>query len=251
MASGKEEKSGVTPIEREGAVGFEEFSAWPIIDDTGEVSAVVETIRDVTVREEAETLRQEQEEIYRSLFENNVSPILLIDPESGSIVDANVRASLFYGLSREELRSKRITEINVLSEAEVFEEMERAKEEERQYFLFSHQLSDGSIRDVEVFSGPITVGGKQLLCSVIHDISERKAADLEKEALIEELRAALSQVKTLQGLIPICSSCHKVRDDEGYWERIEVYIKDHSEAEITHGLCPECVARLYPDLEEN
>lgn len=251
LASGREEKSGIRLADRQGTECLEELSAWPIVDADGEVTAVVETIRDVTVREEAESLRQEQEELYRSLFENNISPILLIDPEAGSIRDANPRACAFYGLSREQLRAMKITEINVLSEEEVFEEMERAKDEKRNYFLFTHRLGDGTTRDVEVFSGPITVRGKQLLCSVVHDVSERRAADREREALITELQAALSRVKTLQGLIPICSSCHKIRDDEGYWNRIEVYIKDHSEAEVTHGLCPECVARLYPDLEEN
>jgi AmiR/NasT family two-component response regulator len=74
-------------------------------------------------------------------------------------------------------------------------------------------------------------------------------ADSEaRERLILELQNALDQVKTLSGLIPICSSCKKIRDDEGYWNQLEVYIRDHSDAEFSHGLCPECAKKLYPEI---
>jgi AmiR/NasT family two-component response regulator len=62
-----------------------------------------------------------------------------------------------------------------------------------------------------------------------------------------ELEAALAQVKTLRGLLPICAACKKIRDDKGYWHQVEVYIRDHSEAEFSHGICPDCARRLYPD----
>ncbi len=63
-----------------------------------------------------------------------------------------------------------------------------------------------------------------------------------------DLRCALKQVKKLSGLLPICASCKMIRNDEGYWQAIEAYISDHSEAEFTHGLCPDCAAKLYPEL---
>jgi AmiR/NasT family two-component response regulator len=65
--------------------------------------------------------------------------------------------------------------------------------------------------------------------------------------LNEELQAARAKVKMLSGLLPICASCKKIRDDKGYWQQVEVYIQDHSEAEFTHGFCPDCLAKLYPD----
>ncbi|HXW00169.1 MAG TPA: response regulator [Anaerolineae bacterium] len=65
--------------------------------------------------------------------------------------------------------------------------------------------------------------------------------------LNKELQAALAKVKMLSGLLPICASCKKIRDDKGYWQQVEVYIQDHSEAEFTHGFCPDCLAKLYPD----
>jgi len=81
------------------------------------------------------------------------------------------------------------------------------------------------------------------------EIDERKQAEAEKEKLISELQVALSKVKTLSGLFPICSSCKKIRDDSGYWNQIESYIRDHSEAEFSHGICPECAKKLYPELD--
>lgn len=70
----------------------------------------------------------------------------------------------------------------------------------------------------------------------------------EKEQLIEELQEALATIKTLRGCLPICSHCKKIRNDKGYWERLESYIHEHSEAEFTHSLCPECLDELYPEL---
>jgi len=77
---------------------------------------------------------------------------------------------------------------------------------------------------------------------------ERRRAAHEKELLIAELREAIGKVKTLRGFLPICSSCKKIRDDKGYWEQIETYIRDHSEVELSHSICPECARKLYPNL---
>jgi hypothetical protein len=80
------------------------------------------------------------------------------------------------------------------------------------------------------------------------EIQERIVAQAEKDNLIIELEHALGEVKILSGLIPICSSCKRIRDDKGYWNQLESYIRDHSDAEFTHSICPECQAKLYPDL---
>ncbi len=81
------------------------------------------------------------------------------------------------------------------------------------------------------------------------EIDERKRTEKEREKLISELQMAMDEVKKLSGFLPICSSCKNIRDDEGYWNQIESYIRDHSEAEFSHGICPECVKKLYPKLE--
>ena len=81
------------------------------------------------------------------------------------------------------------------------------------------------------------------------EIEERKIAQIEKDKMIVELKEALLKIKTLSGLLPICASCKKIRDDNGYWNQIESYIKTHSEAEFSHSICPNCAKKLYPDLD--
>jgi response regulator RpfG family c-di-GMP phosphodiesterase len=68
---------------------------------------------------------------------------------------------------------------------------------------------------------------------------------------VEELRQALDQIKTLRGIVPICASCKKIRDDQGYWNQVEAYVQDHTEAEFSHGLCPECAQLLYAEFAED
>lgn len=80
------------------------------------------------------------------------------------------------------------------------------------------------------------------------DISKRREIQEERERLIIELQQALNNVKTLSGLLPICASCKKIRDDKGYWNQIETYIREHSGVDFSHGICPECVKTLYPGL---
>jgi len=80
------------------------------------------------------------------------------------------------------------------------------------------------------------------------DITALKQAESEMERLIAQLQDALANVKTLRGLIPICSSCKKVRNDQGYWTQLETYLKQHSDAEFSHGLCLDCMRKLYPEV---
>jgi hypothetical protein len=74
----------------------------------------------------------------------------------------------------------------------------------------------------------------------------RKKIETEREVAIKDLEEARSRIKVLDGLLPICFHCKKIRDDKGYWNRLEDYISAHSEAEFSHGLCPECAKKLYP-----
>jgi hypothetical protein len=77
---------------------------------------------------------------------------------------------------------------------------------------------------------------------------ERNRAEEKQRRLIRELQKALAEVKTLSGMLPICANCKKVRDDKGYWNQIESYLADHSEAKLSHSICPECAQKLYPEF---
>ncbi len=314
------------------------------------------------------------DEIYKSLFEHSYSIMLIIHPESGSIIDANQAACDYYGYQKQELTNLHIQDINTLSQEQVFQEMQSAATESRNYFNFQHQLANGEIKDVEVFSGPIVIGLKKYLYSIIHDISKRKQierqikleqhfsnslinslpgvmyvfdqlgnfkrwnknlesisgysskqiktmnpldfitikdrasvrkaikqvfqkgyaniearlasidgritpylftgykfaqkeinylvgvgldiservkTEKEKENLIKQLQESLSQVKQLSGFIPICATCKNIRDDKGYWNQIESYIKERSEAEFSHSICPDCAHKLYAELKKD
>jgi len=109
---------------------------------------------------------------------------------------------------------------------------------------------DGAERWVALAFQPVYDGSSRFLGTrgSNRDVTERKRAEAEREKLIGELRDALSRVKLLSGLLPICASCKKIRDDKGYWNQIESYIRDHSEAHFSHGICPECARKEYPEL---
>jgi two-component system cell cycle sensor histidine kinase/response regulator CckA len=133
---------------------------------------------------------REAEGHYRAIFDQNPAVKLLIDPSTGRIVDANAAAERFYGWSRATLRTKRMAEINTLSEAEIQAAMRDASSGARGSFRFRHRLADASEREVEVFSGPIRMGDETLLLSILHDVTEReraKAALVWSEARFREL----------------------------------------------------------------
>jgi PAS domain S-box-containing protein len=153
-----------------------------IRNEKGEPSELFIICRDVTERKRAEEMLREREELYRSMFEKNKAIKLLIDPDSGSIVDASFSACEYYGFDLEVLKRKNLSDITVLPHEELLIELQRAKKEENSYFLFRHKLASGEGRDVELYTGPIDVKGRILLFCILHDITERKRAE---EALLE------------------------------------------------------------------
>ena len=92
-------------------------------------------------------------------------------------------------------------------------------------------------------SGRIVAG-----IEVVRDITGRKRLEEEREKLVRDLQDALARIKTLKGFIPICASCKNIRNDSGYWERIESYFKEFSDVEFSHSICPSCAKKLYPDF---
>lgn len=135
-----------------------------------------QALSEVEERRRAEQEIREREALYRSIFEKNRAVKLILDPQSGSIVDANTAACYFYGYPHSRLLRMNISHINVLPREQVRQKMRMAVEETCNVFEFQHRLADGSLRDVEVHSAPIEIGGQNLLYSIIHDITKRKKA---------------------------------------------------------------------------
>jgi len=189
-------------------------------------------------------------ELYRSLFENSHSVMLIIHPESGAIIDANKSASSFYQYTKEKITSMSISDINVLAPEKIHEEMQQAKADQRNYFRFQHKLANGEIRNVEVYSSPIMLEGQKVLYSIIHDISARLRIEKEREDSIEKLKKAQNEINALKGILPLCSFCKKIRDAKGDWEQVGDYIRQHSEADVSHTVCPECMKKHYPEYSK-
>lgn len=198
-------------------------------------------------RSQAETMLRDTR--YTDYFNNSHACMLLIDAATADIVDANPAACDFYGYSKDEITRLKISDINLLSPQESLKELQITKNQNQRYINFKHRLTSGEIRDVEAYAGLIRYHDRDLIHAVVHDITDRKLAEAEREQLISQLQEALAEIKTLSGLLPICASCKKIRDDKGYWQQIEEYIGAHSEAKFSHSICPQCMKILYPELK--
>lgn len=111
-------------------------------------------------------------------------------------------------------------------------------------------LSSGQEKWIQLSSKPTSKKkkGAVIWSGYIIDITERKQIEEERDNLVNSLQAALKEIKTLQGIIPICSYCHAIRDDKGAWDRLESYISNHTEAIFSHGICPECLVTATKDI---
>jgi CRP-like cAMP-binding protein len=109
---------------------------------------------------------------------------------------------------------------------------------------------DGSEFPVDVMLSPVNAPTGLLVLAVVRDISERLSAVEAQVSLIAQLQSALAEVRTLRGLLPICSYCKQIRVDTGSWQQIEVYLKAHTEAEFSHGICPPCAEKQLAEFRK-
>ncbi|UGV41407.1 PAS domain S-box protein [Methanococcoides orientis] len=167
----------IVHVRKDGSTIPTETSA-KIIEYSGK-KAILSTARDITKRKRAEEMLQISEGRYRALFQYNHAVMLMIDPDTSDIVDANPSACSYYGYNRKELTHMKITDINMSSKEQVFEEIKNARYEKRKQFFFTHRLSSGEMRNVEVYSCPVMINEKEVLYSIIHDITDRKKAEGE------------------------------------------------------------------------
>jgi PAS domain S-box-containing protein len=203
---------------------YMDIAYYPYFEDDGSISGCVINARDITESKQVEKALRESEERYKSLFINNHSVMLLIDPESANIVDANPAAISFYGWRHEELARKKITDINTLTERQVFQEMKRAKTEQRRIFYFKHRLASGKIRDVEVYSGPIKVYGRELLYSIVHDITKRKQAELSLIERGKELENKSHELEEVNAALKVLLK-HREEDKKEFEEKVIANVK--------------------------
>jgi len=175
----------------------------PVIDEKGNCRQLVGSVHDITERKQAEEKLIESEKRLHKMFNNHAAIMLLIDPESGAITDANIAAQVFYGYSHQQLCALRIHEINQLSNDEVDKEIQNAQNEQRNYFIFPHKLKNGQIRTVEVRSTPIEINNKEMLFSIIQDITERKEAEEELKENEERFRTVFNNANDIMYTVEV------------------------------------------------
>ena len=209
------------------------------------------TIEVALYRHHMDQQLRESEERYRAVVSQAVEGITLFEAETGCLLEANSAFQRMLGYTAQEIPT--LTIYDVMRPDPTSADLDLSMVlKNRQGVLGERRFvrKGGSLIDVDVSASLITREARPVICLVAHDITERKQAERQREGLVVKLKEALSQVKTLSGLLPICASCKRIRDDQGAWQPIEVYIRERSDAEFTHGLCPDCIRKLYPQYSQ-
>jgi PAS domain S-box-containing protein len=209
-------------------------------------------IRDITARMRFETALQESENKFRDLSEKSIVGIYLIQDNTFTYV--NPMFARIFGYSVDELIGKKRPD-NLVVPADwplVQANLAKRLNGEALFIHYDYRgtTKDGETISLDAYDTRTLFQGRFAVIGTVLDVTERRRAEEERERLILDHLDALSKIKMLSGMLPICSSCKKIRDDRGYWNQIESYICTHSEAEFTHGLCPECAALAYSELDE-
>lgn len=174
--------------------------------------------------------------------------IVVLD-QNGKVYEANRQYARMLGYSLEETLELYVWDWDKnFTKAHLLDQL-KSVDAAGDHFETLHQRKDGSFYTVEISTNGIMYRGQKLILCICRDITARKQAEEEREKLITELQAALAEIKTLRGILPICSYCKKTRDDKGSWEQVDVYVHRYSQADISHSICPECAKKHYPDID--
>jgi PAS domain S-box-containing protein len=238
----------VVGLRKDGTRIMAELQAKPIVYQG--LSVRVTAIRDISARKQAEAALLESEERYRSFFVHSIDGILLTAPD-GRIFAANPAACRIFGRSEEEICQVGRNGLIDITDARLPAALEQRARTGRFKGELTFLRQDGTPFQGELSTALFNDRDGQVRTSmIVRDITERKRAEQERERLIDALQEALANIKTLRGLLPICASCKKIRDDSGYWSQIEAYVQAHSDAVFSHGICPDCARLLYGDMFE-
>ena len=211
---------------------------------------VKELERAESARKNEEKELLESEKKFRHIVEISLAGIYII--QAGIFMYVNKKFAEIFGYSVEECLNKMHFQQTVHPE-----DLDLVREQISQRisgkvdsvnYTFRGIRKDGKVIHVEIFGSTIQLAGKPAVSGSILDITERKQMEKDRDKLIVDLQKSLSEVKTLREFLPICSHCRKIRDDKGYWNQIESYIQEHSETEFSHGICPECAKKHFPDI---
>lgn len=245
LQSGNVEMSEISIDLKDGTQRILEQYAFPITDESGELTGIVGYKRDITAKKQIEKQIILEKTFSESLI-NSLPGIMYVFDQFGHFERWNQNFETVSGYSRDQI--KLMNPLDFIAA----EDKPRVKKTIHQVFTEGSDTVEAGFATIDgkiipyLFTGYKFVrNGINYLIGVGLDISERVKTENEKLNLISRLQDALTQAKQLSGLLPICSSCKKIRDDTGYWKQLESYLEEHSDAEFSHGMCPECLDKLY------
>ena len=195
-------------------------------------------------------MNRRKENIYRTIIKNATEGILVANIETKDLLNANSAFCKMIGYDEEEIRQMNIADLHPQETIKhVFSEFEAQSRKEK---ILSENIQclrkDGTIFYADIKTTNIVIDGIKCNVGFFTDITERLEFEKEKNEPIIELKSALNKIRVLSGTLPICANCKDIRDDKGNWQQIEAYIRDRSEAKFSHGICPDCAKKLYPEI---
>lgn len=256
-----------TNIDKNGGLVIMESSGVPFFDGEGRLQGYRGIDRDITQRKKDEQAIADSERRLADIIEFLPDPTWVIDID-GFVIAWNRALESVSGIAKEEIIGKGNFAYAVPFYGEprpVLIDLVLKRNEKWEKGYLDIKEKDGLLLEVESFHPSMGDGGCYFAATAsrlynvqgdvigaietLRDITVAKRLEQEREHLIEKLQEAIAEVKTLSGLLPICSSCKNIRDDNGYWNQIESYISKHSLAQFTHSICPKCAKKLYSDLD--
>lgn len=220
----------------DGTLGEYVFYKSPTYDKTGTLSGIIGVMLDITIRKNMETDLKESHQRLQTLMDATHVGIVIHD--DGIILDANNGLSDMIGYSHEDLVGKNVLEFFPPQNHKII--AEAVKSQGNTDFKSECYTKKGDLLPIAISGRQFPYQGKSVRVVELINLSER-------ESLLNKLNETKDDVERLEGLLPICAHCKKIRNDSGYWEQIETYIRSRSDAEFTHGLCPRCAEELYGD----
>lgn len=209
----------------------------------------------LSAKRRAQSAADLQKLFYLAAIVDSTGEAIISQNLEGIITTWNAGAQHLFGYTEAEAVGRPI--FSIMPEAlqssreDIFEKLRSGQS--IAHFETKRVRKDGVPIDVLLAISPIKNAEGELMgaSAIAYDITERKKIEAQRTEMIAQLNETLSKVRTLSGLLPICASCKKIRDDKGYWQKLETFVHEHSNAEFSHSICPDCMDKLYPDFKAN
>ncbi|MBN2363589.1 PAS domain-containing protein [candidate division WOR-3 bacterium] len=219
-------------------------------DENAEVEEIIGTF---SKQQNPRTLLRKTHEHYTAVFENFPFVAFTLD-RKGRFIESNEYTEKLFGIDPEKARGKGFYELGLLNKKEILKGLREFKKNLAGK-VTSKTVYEIKIKEkkhfIELVGIPLLENG--IVTEVLDvgtDVTQHTNILKEKEKLIKELKKTVENIEILKGLLPICAGCKKIRDDDGYWHQVEDFLKEHSDIEFSHSLCPDCLKKLYPDYQK-